>query len=128
MISELTNRYKKNNFSLDRSTRGYILRIGNRKSSNFYRIYQTKKGLRFELEMKKNQIKKFSNLLFCYDIKQFEERLTKHFYMYSKKVLIFNDCYTDRLIRYFRKNNTPIKINPLLTTYFKKRQMNHLKM
>ena len=83
-MSELTNIYKKNNFSLDRSTRGYISRIGNRKSSNFYRIYQTKKGLRFELEMKKKQIKKFSNLLFCYDIKQFEERLTKHFYMYSK--------------------------------------------
>ena len=58
-MSELANRYKKNNFNLDQSTRGYILRIGNRKSSNFYPIYQTKKGLRFVLEMKKNQIKKF---------------------------------------------------------------------
>ena len=57
--------------------------------------------------MKKNQIKKFSNLLFCYDIKQFD----KHFYMYSKKVLTFNHCSTDWLIRYFRKNHTPIGVN-----------------
>lgn len=46
--------------------------------------------------------------------------MTKHFYTYSKKVLIFNHCYTDWLIRYFRKNHTPIKVNSLLTTYLKK--------
>ena len=120
LMSELANIYKKNNFSLDRSTRGYISRIGNRKSSNFYRIYQTKKGLRFELEMKKKQIKKFSNLLFCYDIKQFEERLTKHFYMYSKKVLTFNHCYTDWLVRYFRKKSYTNKNKLITTDLFKK--------
>ena len=40
---------------MDPGIKNYILRIGNRKSSNFYRIYQTKDGLRFELEIKKNQ-------------------------------------------------------------------------
>ena len=119
-MSELANIYKKNNFSLDRSTRGYILRIGNRKSSNFCGIYQIKKGLRFELEMKKNKIKKFSNLLFCYDIKQFEERLTKHFYMYSKKVLTFNHCYTDWLVRYFRKKSYTNKNKLITNDLFKK--------
>ena len=39
--------------------------------------------------------------------------------MYSKKVLTFNHRYTDWLIRYFRKNNTPIKVNSLLTTLIK---------
>ena len=117
--SKLANRYQKNNVNFDRSTKGYILRIGNRKSSNFYRIYQTKNGLRFELEIKKNQIKQVSNLLFCYDIEQFEEILTKHFYTYSKKVLTLNDCYTDWLINFFRKNDKPI--SSLVTSYFKKK-------
>ena len=68
-ISKLANKYKKNSLNIDRSTKGYILRIGNRRSSNFYRIYQTKNCLRFELEIKKKQIKQFSNLLFFYNIK-----------------------------------------------------------
>ena len=108
IIDKIDNKYKKNNLNYDRSIKGYILRIGNRKSSNFYRIYQTKNGLRFELEIKKNQIKQVTNLLFCYDIQQFEETLTKHFYTHSKKVLTFDDCYTDWLIKYFRKNSKPV--------------------
>ena len=123
-ISKLANRYKKNSLNLDRSTQGYILQIGNRKSSNFYRIYQTKNGLRFELEIKKKSIKQLSNLLFCYDIEQFEQILTKHFYTYSKKVLTLNDCYTDWLIKYFRKNHKPI--SALVTSYFKKKETNEL--
>ena len=101
IIAKIENKYKKSNLNYNRGTKGYILRIGNRKSSNFYRIYQTKNGLRFELEIKNNQIKQVKNLLFCYDIKQLEETLTKHFYTHSKKLLIFDDCYTDWLIKYF---------------------------
>lgn len=119
-ISKLANRYKKNSLNLDRSTKGYIFWIGNRKSSNFYRIYQTKNGLRFELGIKKKSIKQVSNLLFCYDIEQFEEILTKHFYTYSKKVLTLNYCYTDWLIKYFRKNDKPI--SALVTSYSKKKR------
>ena len=63
IIAKIDNKYKRNNLNYDRSTKGYILRIGNRKSSNFYRIYQTKNGLRFELEIKKNQIKQVTNFL-----------------------------------------------------------------
>ena len=96
--------------------KGYILGIGSRKSSTFYRIYQTKNGLRFELEIKKTQIKKFSNLLLINDIEKFEEKFTKHFYMYSKKVLTFDNYYTAWLIKYFRKTDKPI--NSLVTSYF----------
>ena len=103
------------NLLSERNQKGLILKIGNRKSSNFYRIYQTKNGLRFELEIKKNQIKQVTNLLFCYDIKQFEETLTKHFYTHSKKVLTFDDCYTDWLIQYFRKNRK--LVGSLATSY-----------
>lgn len=123
-ISKLANRHKKNSLNFDQSTKGYILRIGNRKSSNFYRIYQTKTGLRFELEIKKNLIKRFSDLLFCYDIEQFEKVLTEHFYTYSKKVLTLNDCYTDWLIKYLRKNEKPL--NLLVTSYLKKKKTNNL--
>ena len=123
-ISKLVNTRKKNSLNFDQSTKGYILRIGNRKSSNFYRIYQTKTGLRFELEIKKNLIKQLSDLLFCYDIEQFEKVLTKHFYSYSRKVLTLNDCYTDWLIKYLRKNEKPI--NLLVTSYFKEKKTNPL--
>ena len=123
-ILKLVNRYKKNNFNFDQSTKGYILRIGNRKSSNFYRIYQTKNGLRFELEIKKTSIKKVSNLLFCYDIQRFEEILTKHFYTWSRKVLTLNDYYTDWLIKYFRKSYKPR--GSLVTSYLKKKDTNQL--
>lgn len=118
-ISKLAKIYKKNNFKLDLSTKGYILRIGNRKGSNFYRIYQTENGLRFELEIKKNQIKKFSNLLFCSDTEQFEEILIKHFHKYSKKLLTLNSCYADWLIKYLRKNEKPIQ--SLATSYLTKK-------
>ena len=124
IITKLSKKYKKNNLNYDRSTRGYILRIGNRKSSNFYRIYQTKNGLKFELEIKKKQVQQLSNLLFCYNIQQFEEILTKHFYTHSKKVLIFDDCYTDWLIKYFRKNHKPI--SSLVTSYLKEKKINEL--
>jgi hypothetical protein len=63
-------------------------------------------------------------LLFNYDIEQFEEILTKHFYTYSKKVLTLNDCYTDWLIKYLRKNQKPT--NSFVTTYLKKNQTNKL--
>lgn len=119
-ISKLANKHKKNSLNFAQSTKGYILRIGNRKSSNFYRIYQTKTGLRFELEIKKTLIKQFSDLLFCYDIEQFEKILTKHFYTYSKKVLTLNDCYTDWLIKYLRKNEKPTSL--LVTSYLKKKK------
>jgi len=118
-ISKLAKINKKNNCRLDLSTKGYILRIGNRKSSNFYRIYQTENGFKFELEIKKNQIKKLSNLLFCYDIEEFEEILTKHFHTYSKKLLTLNNCHTDWLVKYSRKTTKPI--NSLVTTYFIKK-------
>ena len=103
------------NVKFEKKSSGVSLKIQNRKSDHFYRIYQTKNGLRFELEIKNNQIKQVTNLLFCYDIKQFEETLTKHFYTHSKKLLIFDNCYTDWLIKYFRKNSKPV--GPLATSY-----------
>ena len=46
------------------SVQGPIFTIGNRRSSNFFRIYQKKDGLEFELEIKKTPLKSFQDLLF----------------------------------------------------------------
>ena len=67
--------------SYTRNHQGLILRIGARKSPNHYRVYEAPNGLRFELEIKKPIIQKF----FIKHIKDFEDKLTRHFYAYSKK-------------------------------------------
>ena len=69
--------------------------------------------------IKKNQIKQFSNLLFCSDTEQFEKILIKHFYTHSKKVLTLNNFYKDWLIKYLRKNEKPI--DSLVTSYIRKK-------
>ena len=48
-------------------------------------------------------------------IKDFEDKLTRHFYAHSKKVLVLDDLYTDWLIDYSRKTDKPI--NSLVTSY-----------
>lgn len=123
-ISKPVNQHKKTSLNYDPAIKGYILRIGNRKSSNFYRIYQTKNGLKFELEVKKKSVKQFENLLLSYKIQRFEEIFTEYFYKYSKKVLALNDCYTDWLIKYSRKYYKPI--DSFVTSYLKKKETDDL--
>ena len=111
-------RSKKNIAKYTRNNQGLILRIGSRKSSNYYRIYQTRDGLRFELEMKNQSLKSVQEFLFTHLRKEFEDILTRHFYTYSKKVLVLDDSYTGWLIDYFRKTDKPI--NSLVTSYLTK--------
>ena len=51
------------NVTLGKNKRGLILKIGNRKSNNYSRIYQEKKSLKFEYEMKGRSLEKSYNLL-----------------------------------------------------------------
>ena len=53
------------------------------------------------------------------DIEEFEEILSKHFYILSKKLLTLSNCYTDWLVKYLRKNQNPI--NTLVTSYLIKK-------
>ena len=73
------------------NNQGFILTIGNRKSLNYYRIYETYNGVRFALEMKQTLIQNLSDTLVTRLVKEFEDRLTKHFYSHSKKILILHD-------------------------------------
>jgi hypothetical protein len=52
----LTN-YKRRKATFGREEKSYVTRIGFRTSSNYYRIYQTKQGVNFELELKNPLIK-----------------------------------------------------------------------
>jgi hypothetical protein len=58
---------------------GLVLRIGNRSSSNYYRLYQKQNGLQFELELKNQLVKSFQKLLMDNSIQEFEHNLSKIF-------------------------------------------------
>ena len=87
------------------------MRIGNRSSSNYYRVYQKSNGLQFELELK-NQFQKF---LFDNSIQKFEDKLSKHFYWQSFESLNLNSSYMD----WYRKSSQKQNKIGFLTTYLK---------
>ena len=62
---------------------GLVLRIDNRSSLNYYRVYQKQNGLQFELELKNQVVKSFQKLLMDNSIQEFEHNLSKHFYRQS---------------------------------------------
>jgi hypothetical protein len=64
------------------SKSGRILWIGKRSSSNFFRVYLKPgmKKIRFEIEVKKDEVKRFQHDFFTGQFERFEELLTEHFY------------------------------------------------
>lgn len=77
------------NLVSEKNQKGLILKIGNRRSSNHYRIYTDPKNknniLRFEAEMKGNLIKDFQDLLITSSFEEdlFESKLAYQFFKYS---------------------------------------------
>jgi hypothetical protein len=51
------------NTSLEKNRKGWILKIGSRRSNNYSRIYETKNSLKFEHEMKGRFLQKYYALL-----------------------------------------------------------------
>ena len=96
-----------------------VLRIGNRSSSNYYRVYQKHNGLQFELELKNQLVKSFQKLLFDNSIQKFEDKLSKHFYWQSFESLNLNSYYMDWLLDWYRKAYHNQNTTILLTTYLK---------
>ena len=82
---------KRRKVSFDPNQEPYILKIGSRTSSNYYRVYQkTKKinhavydemnrGLKFELELKNQLVKSFQKFLFNNYLEKFEDKLVEIF-------------------------------------------------
>lgn len=112
-----------------------ILRVGSRKSPNFFRVYkkQNAREIRFELEIKKLIAKKYQFYLFSNQFEKFESILSKHFYRQAVKILVINSSYTDWLLHNFRKGkNLPAKksftdsLDSLVTSYFSNKSLNDL--
>ena len=92
------------NISLEKNSKGLILKIGTRRSNNYSRIYQGKNFLKFEHEMKGKFIKTYHTLLIQNNFEEFEHKLSIHFLTYFGKVLPLQYSYTDWLV---------IKLRPL---------------
>ena len=87
-------------------------------SSKFYRVYGNDKGLRFELELKKELAKSFQKLLMDNYPQQLENDFSKRFYSHSFSSLNVNSCYTDWLLNRYRIWSVQKKLNGFITTYF----------
>lgn len=95
------------------------MKIGNRSISNYYRVYQKRNGLQFELELKNQVVKSFQKLLMDNSIQEFEHNLSKHFYQQSFESLNLNSYYMDWLLNWYRQSSSKQNTNGLLTTYLK---------
>jgi len=62
-----------------KNKKGFILKIGNRRSDQYSRVYQGKDFLRFEYEMKGRFIREYHSLLVSGNLKEFETKLSKSF-------------------------------------------------
>jgi hypothetical protein len=127
---------KRRKVSFDPTQAPYILKVGSRSSSNYYRVYQKTKeinhgvflesteGLQFELEIKKDFLKSFQQFLFNNRIDEFEERLTQHFFKQSRQNFGLHFSYTDwirdfsRKLSYMREFNTGLLTDYLRQTKF----------
>ncbi len=63
-----------------------LFKIGNRRSEKHYRLYTKDNFLRFEVEIKRNFIKDFHNLLLEYRLEEFEKTLSYKFFQYSFEI------------------------------------------
>lgn len=81
------------NFSLEKNRKGWILKIGSRRSKNYFRIYETQNSFKFEYEMKGKFLQKHHLFLVLNPLDEFEQKLSSHFLVYFGKLLPLNYSY-----------------------------------
>jgi hypothetical protein len=82
------------NTSLEKNRKGWILKIGNRRSNHYFRIYETKNSLKFEFEMKGKVLQNYHLLLAENRIEEFEQNLSSQFLTSFGRVLPLQYYYT----------------------------------
>lgn len=87
---------KSNGF--EQNSKGLLLKIGNRRTNQFGRIYQKQNQLRFEMEMKGRFIQNYSKHFINNDLETFESQLSKHFLLYFGKKLSVDSIFVDWLV------------------------------
>ena len=83
------------NISLENNSKGWILKIGNRKSNHYFQIYETKNSLRFEHEMKGKVLQQYHLLLVENPFEEFEQKLSYQFFISFGKLLSLQFSYLD---------------------------------
>ena len=73
------------NLVIEKNKKGLIFKIGNRRSSRYYRLYTKDNGLRFEFEIK-YKINDFYKLLLESRFEEFEKILSYQFFKYSFEI------------------------------------------
>jgi len=89
---------KNKNTTLQKNTKGWICRIGNRRANNYSRIYEGKNSLRFEHELKGKLLRDYHLLLVNNNFDEFEEKLSSYFFVYFGKLLPLQYPYLDWLV------------------------------
>ena len=95
---ELNRRRRNRNVSLDKKSKGFILKIGNRKSNNYFRMYKGKNFLKFKYEMKEKFIQKYQLLLVENHLEEFEQKFSSHFLISFEELLHLKYSYIDWLV------------------------------
>lgn len=102
------------NVSLPKNSKGFILNIGNRRSNNYFRIYQGKNSLKFEHAMKGKFFQKCHSLLVENRLEEFEQKLSSHFLISFGTLLTLKYSYIDWLVIKLR----PIRKSSILQYFF----------
>jgi hypothetical protein len=87
---------------LERNKRGWVLKIGNRRSNKYYRIYETENYLKFKYEMKGKLIENYHKLLISNELDELEKKLSSDFWVSFGKLLPLESSYLDWLVRRLR--------------------------
>lgn len=90
------------NVIFEKNIKGLILKIGNRRSNHYFRIYQEKNSLKFEYEMKGRFLEKYSSLLTLNCLEQFEHKLSKQFLLSFGSILSLNYSFVNWLVKKLR--------------------------
>lgn len=86
------------NVSYQKNRKGSILKIRNRKSNHYFRIYQGDNFLRFEYEMKGRFLRDYHLLLISNNLEEFETKLSKIFLTNFGKILPLHFSYLNWLV------------------------------
>jgi hypothetical protein len=114
------------------SKNGNIVWIGKRSSSNFFRVYLKpgRKKIRFEIEVKKDEVKKFQHDFFTGHFERVEELLAEHFYHQATRLFDLENSYCDWLRYNFRQvrklPSEEVLVNFLSISYLTEKPENDL--
>ena len=88
------------NVSFKKKSDGLSLKIGHRKSNQFFRIYESKEqnSIKFEYEIKGQYIQNYQSLLVTNSFEEFEDKLSKRFLDYFGKLLPLHHSQVDWLV------------------------------